>query len=289
MSVLDKTISYYPSKNDTSRGIDTSLLIILKSNKHQQTILNLRASPEEIQKKIKENLPCYTVAGRFSHRHEKGIIELSGLAAVDLDSAEDYDIRLLLHELKKNPFIAYAGPSCRGKRLFCIISLLYPHKYSRQYERLIQSFNDYGLPMGDECHKAISQPRFVSWSDDDMHFFNHDPQPYPLLSSEKFFIHIRRKETCTNSSLSLLNRFTWCNEQINKKYQFIKGKRHNYIMHLARYCNIKGLSKQDTLNGCFSYVQEDFTNREIEDIVVHIYSTQTESHNKLPLNANRIL
>jgi hypothetical protein len=110
---------------------------------------------------LKENLPCFTVTGTFSRRCEEGIIERSGLAPVDLDSAEDYDKIHLLNELKKIPSIAYAGLSCRGNRLWAIVPFLYPDKYKKHYERLIQSFQDMGFPIGDNCHKQISQPRFV--------------------------------------------------------------------------------------------------------------------------------
>nr|MBK9653137.1 hypothetical protein [Bacteroidota bacterium] len=110
---------------NTTNGVDASLLVLLQSNKHEVIIQSLRASDEVTQKIIKESLPCYTVAGRFSMRSKAGLLELSGLANADLDSAEDYDIISLLQELKKIKSIAYAGLSCRGQRLHCIIPFLY--------------------------------------------------------------------------------------------------------------------------------------------------------------------
>ena len=282
MSVLNKVVSYFPSMKNTTNGVDASLLVLLQSNKHEVIIQSLRASDEVTQKIIKESLPCYTVAGRFSMRSKAGLLELSGLANADLDSAEDYDIISLLQELKKIKSIAYAGLSCRGQRLHCIIPFLYPDKYEKHYERLIQSFDDMGLPMGDNCHKQFSQPRFVSFNDDTTQFFNHNAQPYNLLPPEKTVHIIHRKPFQALPSSIPDNAFQWCNDQINKSHAFTLGNRHEYILQLARYCNIKGVAPQESLNGCLSYVQSDFSNKEITKIVKHIYTSHTDSFNKLP-------
>lgn len=282
MSILSKTVSYFPSKNATTQGVDMNLLPILQSTKHQAIIQTLRSSDSVAQKIIKESLPCYTVAGRFSTRSKAGLIELSGLANADLDSAEDYDVFLLLQELKKIKCIAYAGLSCSGKRLHCILPFLYPDKYEKHYERLIQSFTEMGLPMGDNCHKQVSQPRFVSFNDETTQFFNHNAEPYSLLPPNKTVHIIHRKPIVFSATAIPENAFQWCNEQINKSHTFQEKERHNFILALARYCNMKGVPEQDTLNGCLGYTQSDFTEDEITKIVKHVYTTQTDSFNKLP-------
>jgi hypothetical protein len=283
MSVLNKLVSYYPDKNSTEKGISVDLLSILQSEKHKETIIHLRQIDEMIQQKVKAGLPCYTVAGTFKRRCEEGLIEYSGLAAIDLDSAENYDCSQLTYELRKISCIAYVGLSCRGKRLFCIVPFLYPNKYKQQYERLIQSFSDMGLPMGDNCHKSISQPRFISWNNDETHFFNHNAEPYHLLPVERTYHYSSSNDLPKNSRLTPINRFEWCVEQINKTYSFQKGQRHNYLLHLVRYCNIKGLSEDDTFSGCCVFCNEDFPITEIKKIVCHIFQTHKDSHNKLPL------
>lgn len=282
MSILSKNVSYFPSKNATTGGSIVNLLSILQSDKHKVSILKLRASDAETQKVLKENLPCLTVTGTFSRRCEEGIIERSGLAPVDLDSAEDYDKTHLLNELKKISSIAYAGLSCRGNRLWAIVPFLYPDKYEKHYERLIQSFQDMGFPIGDNCHKQISQPRFVSWNENSTQFFNHSARLYDLLPPEKTFHHISKPLRQFTIVDNPAGAFAWCNEQINKSHSFSEGNRHEYIVQLARYCNIKGISHQDTLNGCLTYIQPDFLEEEITDIVKHIYTTQTDSFNKIP-------
>ena len=225
MSILNKTVSYFPRITATTQGVEKDLLTLLQSNKHKEKIQQLRQSDEAVQKQLKEKLPCFTVAGTFSRRCDEGLVQPSGLAAVDLDSAEDYDVIHLLNELKKIDCIAYAGLSCRGKRLFCIVPFKYPDKYVKHYERLIQSFNDLGLPMGDDCHKRISQPRFVSWNDESTQFFNHDAKPYYLLPAEKIHFISKTHIKHTNTQAAPENSFQWCVEQINKSYSFSEERK----------------------------------------------------------------
>lgn len=292
MSILDKPVSYFPSVTETTKGVVTSLLTILKSDKHKQMVLNLRASPEEIQKQLKVQSPCYTIAGTFSTRSAEGLIQLSGLAAVDLDSAENYDTAYLLNELKKIDSIAYAGHSISGLRLFCIIPFRYPEKYQQHYERLIRSFMDMGLPMGDECHKSISQPRFVSWNDNTTQLFRHDAKPYGLLPPERTY-HIFERESNQGGTHVRTEQyeqkvsFTWCKEQTDKSRSFTEGSRHDYLVHLARYCNLKGVPQEETLKGCLSFVAPDFDEKEVSKIVHHVYTKQADSHNTIPFTPKK--
>ena len=282
MSILNKTVSYFPSVRATESGVDANLITILQSDKHKKEVENIRLEQDPQKRQLlKIKLPCFTVSGRFSKRCENGLIELSGLAAIDMDSAENYNTLDLLSELKKIPHLAYAGLSCSGSRLFCIIPFAFPDKYQQQYSRLIRSFEDIGLPLGDDCHKRISQPRYFSYNSPDTCFFNHCAIPYDLVEKKRIYHYIKLQTL--KSGISVPNHFGWCEAQIKKSQNFEKNSRHNFILKLARYCNLKGLSKEETLDGCISYQEDDFSQKEIESIVKYIYNHQSNSHNKLPL------
>lgn len=282
MSVLNRLVSYYPSFRETKSGRPTSLLTLLLTEKHKSLIAAIRAETDPFkQKLLKEALPCYTVSGVFKERNNEGIISSSGLAAVDLDTVEDYDPMQVLAELKKIPFIAYCGLSCRGKRLYAIVPFLYPDKYQRHYTRLIQSFEEIGLPMGDSCHKSLSQPRFVSHNTSETQFFNHSAMRYYLLERETTYLMPGMPKSSSYSSIPN-NPFHWCVEQINKRFTFSESSRHSYILQLARYCNLKGIEENITLAGCLEYVSRDFNEKEVKSIVKHIYSKQNSSFNKYP-------
>jgi hypothetical protein len=242
----------------------------------------LRNAPTEEQNKLKSELPCFTIAGIFVSRSDDKIIKFTGLAGVDLDSAEGYDIPYLLKHLKKLPSIAYSGLSCRGKRIYCIVNLRYPDRYQQQYDRLIKSFSDWGLPMGDDCHRRLSQPRYVSWNSPDTEFYNHNAEPYGLLVPEKKFHYIKRTAIPLRSNNIPANAFDLCVEWINRKHQFINSQRHNYILQLARLCNLKGIPEEQTFDGCIQFQQSDFTRNEIKQIVVYIYTKHSDSFNRWP-------
>jgi hypothetical protein len=273
MSVLNTNVSYFPNIKEVNNGVIINLLTLLQSNKHKDIILKLRGSAPAERKLIKQSLPCFTTAGVFNGRSNTGLIQSSGLAAVDLDSAEDYDALSILNQLKKIECIAYAGLSCSGSRIFCIIVFSYPDLYDRQYGRLIQSFIDYGLPMGDDCHKTISQPRFVSYNEPTTQFFNHDAKPYDLKLTKptKPYYMGKRNILRPNFKIDRFDNFQWCVEQINKKISFSNGQRHNYILKLVSLCNFKGLLREDTLIGCLGFVEQDFEEREISNIINYIY------------------
>ena len=281
-SILNKHVSYYPSINASTEGILISLLTLLQSEKHKFAIEALRKEPDlNLQKQLKLQLPCFTVAGIFERRANESLVQSSGLAAVDLDSAEDYDAIQVMHELKKIPYIAYCGLSCRGKRLFCIIPFLFPDQYTRQYSSLIKSFEAIGLPMGDNCHKVISQPRFVSYNTDETQFFNHSAKRFHLLEPEKIYHYTQstNRETKTGKPE---NAFLWCANQINKSHSFSENSRHAYILHLARYCNLKGIYEIDALKGCSNFKSPDFKENEIISIVKHVYTHHKNSFRKYP-------
>lgn len=280
MSVLNKLVSYFPSLTSTGQGVEVYLLKLLQSYKHKENILLLRQSDEDMQKKIKLMLPCFTVAGTFNPRKEQWLISLSGLACIDLDSAEGYDTIYLLKQLRKIDCIAYAGLSCRGQRLFCIVVFKYPDKYKQHYNEIILAFERIGLPV-DTCHKSISQARLVSWNDDNTQFFNHSAKPFASLAPQRTFHYVNPLPGNINQAAPE-NPFQWCVEQKNKSHSFTELKRHKYIIQLSRYCNLKGLSENETLNGCLQFVQKGFPESEITRIVKDIYASQSDSHAKHP-------
>ena len=97
MSVLNKAIRYYSSITDTTNGKEVNLLKVLQSNIHKSIIEKLRNEPDAAkQKTIKESLPCFTVSGVFNRQNAEGLLIPSRLAAIDLDSAEGFDVIHLL-------------------------------------------------------------------------------------------------------------------------------------------------------------------------------------------------
>lgn len=249
MSVLNKQVSYYPSILNTSEGVNVNLLSILESKKHEIRILALRTEKDiNKQKRKKEQLPCFTVSGVFKTRKDSDLIIPSGLAAIDLDEAQDYNVIVLMNELKKLPYIAYCGLSCRGQRLYAIIPFAFPDKYAQQYEMLINSFINIGLPMGDECHKKISQPRFVSYNTSATCFYNHEAKQYMLLPPIKT-IHYKRQERKNISIGDVDNPFELASYILQKSGNNFEDKnKHRYLFNLCCILNRMGVSQYEAEN-----------------------------------------
>ncbi len=279
---LDTVVSLYPNIYAIDQGAEVSLLKVLTTEKYRGKIHRLRISDPHLQTNLKLQLPCFTPTGVFQRRVKDKIIQHSGFAAVDLDSAEDYDTVLLLTELKKVSCIAYAGLSCRGKRLFAIIPFKYPNLYEKQYERLIKSFEDIGLPMGDDCHKSIAQARFVSWNTPESCFINNNAIPYSLLAPEIKIYPASTNKKSADRSAKDFDAFDWCRIQVDKSFEFITGQRHKYTLRLVRYCNLKGVNREIVTEKCSILVQEDFTITEIQSIIKYVYENHKNSFNKYP-------
>lgn len=86
--------------------------------------------------------------------------------------------------------------------------------------------------MGDNCHKVISQPRFVSFNSENSEFLNYEAKRCHLLEPER--IYSIPKTTLTKYIPKIENPFNWCVEQINKNQSFTDNNRHKYIFSLAR-------------------------------------------------------
>jgi hypothetical protein len=56
---------------------------------------------------LKERLPCFTPAGRFSHRSTRGLIEASGVVQIDLDGLNPRQIARALDALRNDPYTVY--------------------------------------------------------------------------------------------------------------------------------------------------------------------------------------
>lgn len=285
MSVLNKIVSYFKGINHI-HGRDVCLLTILRSRKHEEKIKMIRSIPDKSLQsaKKKELLPIYTPAGRLNPRSESGLIELSGLACFDFDNAKGHNKEHLLIELKKIPYIAYAGRSCSGEGIFGFIPLLYPEKYERHYDSFIKFFEQRLMPMGDTCHKSIAQARYVSYNDSHTEFYNHQAEPFPFYEEKKYYLVSSKKPSMLpNSPIDWDAAFDWVVEWKSKDSSFADGKRHEFLLRVVRYANLKGIPESHSLSGCIRYfVGERISDYEVKNMVQNIYRRHKESHNRHP-------
>ena len=128
-------------------------------------------SDEDIQKRLKLQLPVATISGTFAPTCKaENLVAHSNLLCIDIDKKDNMDVGWfddLKHEWHNIPQILYAGRSIRGKGWFAIFHIAYPDKHEAQFEALRRDFANSGLIIDKAC-KNVNRMRFISY----------DPEPY---------------------------------------------------------------------------------------------------------------
>lgn len=170
-SIFDTKISYYRNVEDNV-GTEISLRDFLFCDKFKEQIEHIRSIQDEnIQKRLKLQLPLATISGTFAPiRKAENLVTHSNLLCIDIDKKDNMGVTWfddLKHEWHNIPQILYAGRSIRGKGWFVIFRIAYPDRHKDQFEALQRDFASSGLVIDKSC-KDVSRMRFISY----------DPEPY---------------------------------------------------------------------------------------------------------------
>ena len=180
MRLFDKKISVYEGIHGTDKyKIATVRQFLFDYPKqYEKEIMAVRSAPtEDKQKRLKKSLPMATISGLFSNYSAAGLVEHSGLLAVDIDGKDNpgADMEQLKKDLATVPQIAYIGLSCRGNGLFCVVPIAFPQCHAQHFAAIKDYFSSKGITIDSGCG-AITQTRFVSF----------DPSPYINEKAVKF-------------------------------------------------------------------------------------------------------
>ena len=170
-SLFDTKVSYYSNVEDNI-GTEISLRDFLFYDKYKEQIEHIRSiSDEDVQKRLKKQLPLATISGTFAPtRKAENLVTHSNLLCVDIDKKDNMGVTWfdeLKHEWRNIPQILYAGRSIRGKGWFAIFRNAYPDRHKDQFEALQRDFVSCGLVIDKTC-KDVCRMRFISY----------DPKPY---------------------------------------------------------------------------------------------------------------
>lgn len=181
MKYLDSTISVFDTASCTAGKTDTLRNFLLSADmKAKQIIEKIRENTEDKQQvsALKRSLPCATISGTFRHRNSEGLINHSGLIAIDIDTNENpliEDWELLKEDLSGCPNILYAGLSCSGKGLFAVIPIEHPDKHILQFDALFHLFDEMGIILDKSC-RDVTRLRFKSY--DERPYLNENAEPF---------------------------------------------------------------------------------------------------------------
>lgn len=171
ISLFDTKISYYSNVEDNV-GTETSLHDFLFCDQYKEQIEHIRSiSDEDVQKRLKLQLPLATISGTFaSIRKVENLVTHSNLLCIDIDKKDNMGVTWfddLKNEWHNISQILYAGRSIRGKGWFAIFRIAYPDEHKAQFEALQRDFANSGLVIDKSC-KDVNRMRFISY----------DPEPY---------------------------------------------------------------------------------------------------------------
>lgn len=171
ISLFDTKISYYSNVEDNV-GTETSLHDFLFCDQYKEQIEHIRSiSDEDVQKRLKLQLPLATISGTFAPiRKVENLVTHSNLLCIDIDKKDNMGVTWfddLKNEWHNISQILYAGRSIRGKGWFAIFRIAYPDEHKAQFEALQRDFANSGLVIDKSC-KDVNRMRFISY----------DPEPY---------------------------------------------------------------------------------------------------------------
>ncbi|WP_460891388.1 BT4734/BF3469 family protein [Rufibacter soli] len=167
------TVSLYKNIAEVTNGTSADITAVLegiRNGRWKDQVEAVRAVETVTERRaLKKLLPYFTVSGTFSTRNEKGLLEHSGLVALDID----HDLSKM-EEVAVDPYTFACVVSAGGDGFFTIVRI--PGTNHNGSFRALQRYylTKYGVTI--DSLPDVSRPRFVSY----------DPNLYLNPESEIF-------------------------------------------------------------------------------------------------------
>lgn len=153
----------------------------IRNGTWQDIVLPLRALRNEARTEAKKRVPCVTLAGTFSSRRDDGLVDHSGLIAIDIDDVEDP--AKMKERLSRDPYVYAAFASIGGKGL-CVVFKITPTKHREAFRGISEYlFNAYKVVV-DPTSINVSRLRFVSY-DPDLYLASDSVPKFTMYPKDK--------------------------------------------------------------------------------------------------------
>lgn len=180
-SILNKSASYFNTHADkVPKPVNVLQFLTDQSCVKLQDEIKSCVDPED-KKALKAEAKCITISGTFSQRNESGLIQHSGLIAIDIDLKDN--IEILKHpkfyeSVCALPFIAYFGRSISGNGYFGIIPISTPAKHKEHFAAIVSVFKSMGIVL-DAAPSNVASLRYQSYDTDA--YFNHNAKLFSFI------------------------------------------------------------------------------------------------------------
>lgn len=287
-TIFDVEISAFKNCFDTeSKSVNLGLW--LTSNKYEIKQNEIRfISDKKERDKIKIQLPAITPSALLKSRDKNlndidKLISYSGFMQIDIDFKDNVhlsDFNDLLDKLPLIKNIAYCGQSISGTGYFCLVPITQPDKLDFHFMRFNELMNDnYNIKLDTSKGSKITDLRIYSYTPNA--YFNINAIPFNQLWTPKPVIN-KNIAYKPNTSLYANDKFSLVLERHNQKQSYTVGNQNNYLKSLASYCSVKGIEINETINGCSQFINEEYTEMKIKEIVISVYKVCIANFNTKP-------
>lgn len=252
-------VSLYPHIKATNGGAEVLLdqiLLDIKQGKWQDIALKVATEKDkEKRRKLKATAPYFTPTGTFETRNNNGIIQPSGIIAIDFD--EITDIHQSFAKLCQDPYTFALFRSISGTG-FCCLVRIDPKRHADAFKGLqAYYYNTYRLSVDLAC-SDLSRPRFVSY-DPDL-FVNKDSQLFKIYPKSETKIQ-QKQRADFSSTLHTEPRFEKLIQAVNTD---ITGDYHQWLQIAFALCTEFGVAGEDYFHKLSSY-SANYNQKECSD------------------------
>ncbi|VDH02918.1 BT4734/BF3469 family protein [Bergeyella zoohelcum] len=249
----------------------------IKNEEFKNHIEEIRTFLKEGNKKdankSKNKLPGFTVSGIFFTKRRKGNIKkYYGLMALDIDNLKDEEeVKRIKERICKIKYtkMAFISPSGLGIKIVVETDNTDVEKHKEVYEELLNYYKQELDIEFDE--KTIDVARLCFISSDGEAYLNLDSEIF-VSKNANIKEKVANEETICND-----DKFDRIIEKIvefsKNKQKFEKGNRNRFVYLLVKNNKLVAITKEKILEYCLNnYVEEDFPEDEIIDIVRSVYN-----------------
>lgn len=222
---------------------------------------------------LKKRLPAFTPSGVFyKRRRMENFSDYSGFIHLDFDKLNQEQLDNAKVKLEEIPatYSYFVSPSGDGLKVFVKVSTNEEEHHST-YLAVQRYYEDLLKISADSSCKDITRLCFVSY--DPNIYINRDSSQFTPDINVSKETESKEFETCESkksSNIDVVEKLANCIEYTNRKLNYRKGNRNNFIYLLALNCCQAGISLGDALsNICSKY---DLETKEMEATIKSAYN-----------------
>lgn len=236
--------------------------------------------------KLKNELPSFTTSGFFDKKRKKeNLIKYYGLMVLDIDKLEsEEEVEQIKEKAKSIPEtkMAFVSPSGLGLKIIVETNNTDVERHTEVYKELVEYYEKALEVKLDSQTCDVARLCFIS--SDVNAYYNEDSKIFQsevLKNTPKKEIRkeIKIKKEVKIQIINDLEKYNRVIEEVvyftGKRQKYESGNRNRFVYLLVKNAKLGGVSDDIILEYCLNhYVEDDFTDKEIEDIIKSVYNDE---------------